>query len=196
MRIDSAAVLLSAALLYFVPFELLAAYIISCLLHELCHLAAMFWFKVDILSFRIEARGFVIEHGKISSFCGELICILAGPFGGLLFSFLCSLLSVTLAFRWLELCAAISLILSVFNLLPCLPLDGGKALRCLLSLFLAEQTVNHALMLTGTAVSLFLAVYGLCFWSNGYGYGTAAAGFLLLFSILFEEGIVKTRALR
>ena len=53
-----------------------------------------------------------------------VFCALSGPFLGLL-------LFCALRHAWTD-CAEISLLLSIINLLPVLPLDGGRALNALL----------------------------------------------------------------
>ena len=192
----SAAVLLAAAAFYFVPMELLTGYILACLFHELCHLAAMKVCKVEIHSFRIELTGLVIEHGKMKSPVTELISVLSGPAGGLVFAFACSRVSTVTEIRWLEICAAFSLILSIFNLLPCLPLDGGRAVNCLLQLIADERDADKISRALSYLAALILAACGFLTWSKGYGCGTAIAGCCLLFFNLFEEGIVKRGILR
>lgn len=55
----------------------------------------------------------------------ELIAVLAGPAASLL------LLSLVRVFPRVAICG---LIQGIYNLLPIYPLDGGKALRCLMAL--------------------------------------------------------------
>lgn len=185
-----------AAAFYFVPTKLLAAYIAACTVHELGHLAVLKIHRVRIFSFSVELRGLVIEHGAIGSAIGELMCLLAGPTAGIMFAFLCSELSLKVHIQWLDICAALSLILSVFNLLPCVPLDGGKALRCLAEMCFSTATAEITTYITGLIVSLLLALSGLFFMRWGYGYGIAITGLCLLLSILCEEGIVKMPGMR
>ena len=60
----------------------------------------------------------------------ELICILAGPAASLL------LLCLARIFPRVAICG---LIQGCYNLLPIAPLDGGRALHCLLSLLEKRQ---------------------------------------------------------
>ena len=122
----SAVPILAAAAFYFVPSELLISYIIACAVHELGHLAALKIFRVVIFSFSVELRGLVIEHGEIENPFIRLICLLAGPVAGLLFAFFCSALSEKTNMQWLDICAALSLILSIFNLMPCVLVTDSK----------------------------------------------------------------------
>lgn len=61
-----------------------------------------------------------------------VICALSGPLGGLL---------LTLTIGYLPRLALCALVQSIFNLLPFYPLDGGRALRAMLTnrkIFLAK----------------------------------------------------------
>ena len=98
--------------------------------------------------------------------------------------------------QWLDICAALSLILSIFNLMPCVPLDGGKALRCLAEIYFSLKTAKIITFTASLAVSFSMILAGVYFMKHGYGYGAAATGICLLFTILCDEGIVKMPGMR
>lgn len=185
-----------ALAIYFVPFELLTAYIVACIIHEFSHIVALRINGVKIFSFQLELKGLVIEHENIDRASIELACILAGPAGGLVFAYFCSMFSRVISSQWFEICSAISLILSIFNLLPCKPLDGGKALGCMTGMIFPPKTSNTVSTVIGLVVSFLFLISGLYVFYCGYGYGVAAAGVCIVINILFEEGIVKINGLR
>lgn len=188
--------LLAAAAFYFVPFELLTAYAVACFVHEISHIFVLKLWRVPVYSFRVELRGFVIEHGEIGSSVVQMLSLLAGPTGGLVFAVIFSWFAEIIFFPWFNVCAAISLVLSLFNLLPCVPLDGGRTLKCMLNIFVDEQKAYRRSLAVSVLTCAALTGTGFIFIGRGYGCGAVVAGFCLFFSILFEEGIVKRSVLR
>ena len=104
---------------------LLPALLLPAAAHELGHLAALWLLGLRIESIRLEVRGVCIRYSGACGERGHIAAALAGPMGGLLYS--ASLLLLRLGrVEWLRISAQISLLLTAFNLLPILPLDGGQ----------------------------------------------------------------------
>lgn len=108
-----------AMLLLLVPIRWVFAWLFAAVFHELCHIIILRICKCRITRVQIGLRGAIMETDTLS-WGREMICALAGPAGGLL---------LLLFARWLPRTAICSLLLSVYNLLPLYPLDGGRALR-------------------------------------------------------------------
>ena len=134
VRLDVSACLMGAFLLLTLPLNWLASALAAAAFHELCHAAAIMLLGGRIWSIRIGAGGAVMETEPLES-GKELICALAGPAG--------SLLLVTL-FRIFPRIAVCALVQAAFNLLPVFPLDGGRALRCMLVRFCPKQASKIA----------------------------------------------------
>ena len=126
--------------------------------HELGHIAALRSFGLRIRSIRPDVQGLCIRYSGRATAAGELLAALSGPAAGLLYAAAVSLLADRLASDTLILSAGLSFLYSAFNLLPALPLDGGRALRILLTAWLGERrgaSVTAAVsLLTGAALLL------------------------------------------
>lgn len=121
-----------AVMILLLPPEWIMSAMIAALIHELCHYLAIFACSgktagVGLYSFSARMALPEMSRGK------ELLCALAGPFGGLMLWFLAPW------FPRLAMCAAVQ---SLYNLLPVYPLDGGRALRCALHLFLPPSAAD------------------------------------------------------
>lgn len=139
-----------AILLLILPVKWLIAWIIAVCFHEACHYLAVKLCGGENYNLRIDFGGAVLTCSQLSD-KKHLFSLLAGPLGGFLF---------VLLGRWFPRVALCSWILSVYNLLPLLPLDGGQALRLLMknshSFYYVERVVLILLTICGVYVSVFL----------------------------------------
>ena len=111
--------------------------------HEAGHLTAALALRVRVTEVRLGALDARIRM-QSSGYRQEAICALAGPAASGLFC-------IAMA-KACPACAAISLLLGLFNALPVFPLDGGRALRAMLGLFLPLSRVEEVSRGTGLAV--------------------------------------------
>lgn len=125
-----------ALMLLALPFNFIICWFLAILIHELFHYGAIAAFRIPVYSVTLGFNGASLETGLLG--CKEeLICALSGPLGGLCLVFLV---------RQFPLLAMCSLIQSGYNLLPIFPLDGGRALRSLLAMWMSaplQQKVCH-----------------------------------------------------
>ena len=156
-------VLLLAALYFFMDGADFLALMLAAAAHELGHLLALRLCGARIRGFAADLGGAVISRSGALSTAQELFCLAAGPGAGLLYA-----LAASNTGRGLLLCSAgMSLALSVFNLLPCPPLDGGRmteaafgprtAAICGLLTASALFLTGFALLISGHGAALFLA---------------------------------------
>ena len=109
-------------LLLIIPLQWLVSWIVAIVFHELCHYITVKVCKGTIESVGISFGGVEMRCADLSNLC-RFIAILSGPFGGFLL--------ICLG-RWFPCLALCSFFLSLYNLLPILPLDGGQALQIVL----------------------------------------------------------------
>ena len=151
--------------------EVLGAVLLAALCHELGHYAALRRRGGWVRAVRISALGAEMQVEGRMSYGGELLAAAAGPAVNLLLAAALGLLG-----RWWEplyLLAGAQAVLGCFNLLPILPLDGGRMLWLALCWgadpFLADRvTVAGAALarrspfLLWTAAALLVCAAGPC----------------------------------
>ncbi len=157
----------------------LLLFALAALLHELGHLAALYLLDGRVERLCLRLSGGEIRYGGSLSYGGDALVALAGP----LTNGLCALLCAALARRWpwpeLYRFIGCHLTLALFNLLPALPLDGGRVLRAALdSRFpLYGETITRAVSLT---LGFFLTLLGLALLQRAQNPTLFAAGWVIL----------------
>lgn len=116
-------------LLLLLPLKWLLAWSIAVLVHEVCHLLAVFLCGGKVREISVDMGGVVMQSSALPE-SKRIICSLAGPLGGFL---------PVLLGRYFPRLALCSWLLSVYNLLPILPLDGGQILK----MFLKDERKMH-----------------------------------------------------
>lgn len=170
----SAGAVLLLGVLYFVlkPAEL-GALLLAAAVHELGHLAALALLGVEIQKISLEACGLNIQCGALYGTYARCLAALAGPAAGV------GLFCILRGAGW-TLAAEISLWLSVINLLPVLPLDGGRALEATLERAFGAYPAYRVLEVLGFLLPLALMTLGLAALRAGYGATLLAFGAWIL----------------
>ena len=161
IKISAGGVLLLAALYFFMDVRDFIALLLAAAAHECGHLAALRAAGCRIRGFSADAGGAVIERRGS-----------AGPAAGFLYALAASLAGGALGSGLLLCSAGMSAVLSVFNLLPSPPLDGGRIVQ----LIFGDRAAEIAGLLTASAVFLV----GFAAFVSGRGAALFIAGALLL----------------
>ncbi len=147
------------AFLYVLDSEnLLLVSLLAAFLHELGHITAMVFLKVPIAEFRLSAFGACItaENPSAISYCKEFFIALSGPLVG----FLVSVISAKChAFVF----SGVNFSLSIVNMIPVPPLDGGRALRSVIGCLLPISIIDTVFRCIGVCVALVLVIVSLVF---------------------------------
>ena len=104
----------------------------------------------------------------------------AGPAAGFAYAFLASFLWRETGQDWLSLSAGLSLLLSIFNLLPAPPLDGGRILAPLLCALLGSKKEKRIGRILGFGVGFILCALGIVSALKGKGAAPLLPGLWLL----------------
>ena len=159
LRIENSVWILWAVWILLLPLKWVMAAAAAACIHEGFHIAAVCLAGGRINGICINPFGMVIEtHGIHGG--REAISALAGPLGSLL---------LLLLIRWYPQLSLCGLVQGIFNLLPIYPLDGGRALGCILEKFLP----NHADSVCRWAERLTFVILfcGTVFLSSAFGWG-------------------------
>ena len=150
--------------------------------HELGHILALRLLGLRICRFQIELKGLCMEYRGCTGGMGHALAAAAGPALGLLYALAASLLAARYNSAWLELTAGVSLLLSAFNLLPALPLDGGRILYHLSAALFGERAAARVTDLTSLIVGTALLGLGAYLMFRGLGLALELAAVWLLLS--------------
>lgn len=165
-----------------------AVSMLSILLHEGAHATAALVFGQPPRSIEITPLGAVmrLEDDSCLSPLKRVIMLLAGPVMTLLLCWLSLILTrrgllSSVHGRMLFL-SNISILL--LNLLPALPLDGGRLLSLLLSMFLPLHAVHRTMQAVGSALGIgMIALNIYASWQlGGWNLSLAIAGCCLMYS--------------
>ena len=178
----SLALTLAAAFIYYVvSIETAIAIALPVAVHELAHIIALRFFGLKVKSVRAELTGLCIDYCGFAEPVAHIAAAFAGPAGGFIYAYAASLIARETGCAWMELSAGISLLLSVFNLLPVLPLDGGRILLGLMAMLLGTQAGERITCRISFAItSVLLAAGAVLAFNQGSKAPAAAAIWLML----------------
>lgn len=134
----------------------------SVLVHEIAHIMTAFNFGIKVSEVELLPFG---GQAKIDDFMGlepekEIYMSLAGPLISLSLAGAAFWLLTVIGQQW-ELFARINLFLGCFNLLPALPLDGGRVLRAAWSKKMGYRRATARAANAGKICAVAIAVIGI-----------------------------------
>ena len=120
--------------------------LISAVLHETGHLIMMYAFSAPPEKLTLGFFGMRIDKRESSlSFLKETIVALAGPIVNLIIALVSFVFYKFYCNEQMLKISTINLMLGLFNLIPIEPLDGARAIKNTLSMFLDEQCIDKIL---------------------------------------------------
>lgn len=156
LSISPGFLLLTAFLFYAGGYVAVTAFGTAALAHELGHLIAMLLVGADVRAVRLTASGPVIDFSGDITPRQELGIVAAGPVAGIVFAVLCLLFGSP----YFQYAGLIAMLAGVFNLLPVLPLDGGRLALALLRTAMPERIALLLMRIAGTLCGVGVAATG------------------------------------
>ena len=179
----SLALTLAAAFIYYaVSIETAIAIALPVAVHESAHIIVLRFLGLKVKRVRAELTGLCIDYCGFAEPLAHIAAAFAGPAGGFLYAYAASLIARETGCAWMELSAGISLLLSVFNLLPVLPLDGGRILLGLMTMLLGAQAGESVTRKISYAITAVLLIAGTVLAFNNGSKAPAAAAIWLMLS--------------
>ena len=186
------AVLVLSLIYFFGGVSSLGAVLLSASVHELGHAAAIKLCGGKVKRLRFDLSGLCMIGAGTYSAAGEIFILIAGPIAGLALAFACSRLGSDCTNDFLLRTAGISLALTIYNMLPALPLDGGRALNILLNCFMCAEKAESAMHGISLMTAFLLAAAGVYASGTQLGIALLAAAFWILIE---QIAIVKSMRL-
>lgn len=148
IEISASALIFLAVMILTLPLKWLIAVLFAAAFHEFCHISTTVLLGGNIESITIGARGAVMK-ASIISVQRQLLASAAGPIGSLLLLFLAP---------WMPRTAVCGLIHGIYNLIPLMPLDGGRILKGILFSVLSPPKAGKVFMFLQRAVLICICV--------------------------------------
>jgi stage IV sporulation protein FB len=177
-------------LLFYVIFKWNILYILVLagvvLIHEAGHFLAMKVFKYkDLNIFFIPLVGAFASGSKnIISQKQNVIVLLAGPVPGVIAGLILYYFGLRDQSEFLIRTSNIFIFLNLFNLLPIMPLDGGKLIKCMF--FESNLLINNIFLFISIAILTYIAI-------NSQSYFLLIVPFFLVMQLNNQSQLTKIR---
>lgn len=152
-----------------------AVVLLACLIfHEYGHIRAMkhFGFPTKGIYLIPFVGGLAVMDSRINTRWQAVVIAIMGPTFGLILSCVALLLYYVTGSVFFAAIASFNSLLNLFNLLPVLPLDGGRLLQAIT--FSMHNIIGLVLCITGAVLGVYLS----------YTFGLALLGFILIIGML------------
>ena len=163
------AVVLLSGLYFLLPLRWCVRLALTVTVHELGHVAALILCGAEVCGLRMEGCGLVLRCTPQEGALRTVTAALAGPAAG------AGLFCILRGLGYIA-CAELSLLFSCVNLLPVLPLDGGRALYAALAALAGERAAERTLDVLGLVLPVALMVLGLALFARGFGLALGVFG--------------------
>lgn len=169
LDIRPGAVALLAGLYFLLPLRWCVRLVLAVTVHELGHVVALMLCGAEIYGLRMEACGLALRCASLEGAMRTIAASLAGPAAGV------GLFCILRGLGYPE-GADLSLLYACVNLLPVLPLDGGRALQAIAAARMGERTAERLLDVLGLVLPVVLMALGVVLFARGMGLALGVFG--------------------
>lgn len=173
-------------LVYLNGWERFFCFSAALMLHELSHLFAASALGVRVISLEVLPFGCAANMGSFAFVPKgkEVLVAAAGPLGNLLAALACEAIAGERGVLFFQC----NIVLGAMNLLPSLPLDGGRIAAVLFSVFLSARTARLAAGALGIAAGVGMCACGV------YAGGVSGVSFCVMGGFVLYSSIKGMRA--
>lgn len=180
---------------------LLEVALITCavIIHEFAHTIVGVFIGVKVSEIEMFPFG---GQARIESFHGldpgkEILVAIAGPLSSLSLAGLFYFLPLEANQAHMNLLININLVLAMFNLIPVLPLDGGRVLRAALSKTIGFKKATKTAAIMGKVTGVMFTLGGMYLaWNNSTGINLIVVGVMLFWAAGQEEKLLAYSFMR
>ena len=169
LEVRPGAVVLLSGLYFLLPLRWCARLALTVTVHELGHVAALILCGAQVCGLRMEGCGLVLRCTPTEGALRTVTAALAGPAAG------AGLFCILRGLGYIA-CAELSLLFSCVNLLPVLPLDGGRALQAAVAALAGERAAERLLDVLGLVLPVALMGLGVVLFARGMGLALGVFG--------------------
>ncbi|NLY43662.1 MAG: hypothetical protein GX066_06795 [Clostridiaceae bacterium] len=162
------------------------------IIHEFFHLIVMLHYKIEIEQVKIMPFGITIKikNNLIEKPEHEIMVALAGPLSNALLAFAAYLVKVYCLYRTDDITFFIfgNIVIGTFNLMPVLPLDGGRILKAVLTLKWGYVKAFYFVMKLTRCMSFIFFIIGIyVFYITRFNFSLLLIGTFLIFNGVYEQ---------
>lgn len=169
LDIRPGAVALLAGLYFLLPLRWCARLALAVTVHELGHVAALVLCGAEIYGLRMEGCGLALRCAPPEGAVRTIAAAISGPAAGV------GLFCILRGLGYPE-GADLSLLYTCVNLLPVLPLDGGRALQAAAAALAGEHAAERLLDVLGLVLPAVLMGLGVALFARGMGLALGVFG--------------------
>lgn len=169
LDIRPGAVALLAGLYFLLPLRWCARLALAVTVHELGHVAALVLCGAEIYGLRMEGCGLTLRCAPPEGTARTIAAAVSGPAAGV------GLFCILRGLGYPE-GADLSLLYTCVNLLPVLPLDGGRALQAAVAALAGEHAAERLLDVLGLVLPVALMGLGVVLFARGMGLALGVFG--------------------